>query len=271
MSDTAQSPATPPAAPDTSAAPAAQPAPGSPEHRAAMIAAYDAQFAKHAPATGAASEQPATQAQTAQQQQLPSDQSASPKLTDTPADEAAKPTAEDPKKGDEAGAKSLGDLYASGDLVTGFNAEKVPDTVAAAFKAAGLDDDAITAMHSQFRAGQLALQREQATNLHQAAGGKGQFDALVAWGQKNLTQEQREFYDMQLNGPNAAEAIAVLKQRMVAGQDPKVVLANANAAPAAEGFRDKSEMMAAMNDPRYKTSEAFRQDVRAKLAVSRFQ
>lgn len=268
MSDTAQPQATPSPAPDASATPAAQPVPGSPEHRAAMIAAYDAQFTQHAP-VGAA-EQPATQAQTATQQQLPSDQSAAPALTGEPPPEGDKPKTDEAKKEDQPSGKSLGDLYASGDLVTGFNAETVPDTVVAAFKAAGLDDAAVAAMHSQFRAGQLALQREQVGALHQAAGGKAQFDALVAWGQKNLSAEQREFYDSQLNGPTAAEAIAVLKQRMAAGQDPAVILPNAGAAPAATGFRDKTEMQAAMSDPRYKVSEAYRQDVRAKLAVSRF-
>lgn len=236
-----------------------------------MIAAYDAQFAQHAPAPATQAEAaPATQAQTANQQQLPSDQSASPKLTDAPKVEGEQPKTDEAKKDDQPTAKTLGDLYASGDLVAGFNAEAVPDTVVTAFKAAGLDDAAIAAMHAQFRAGQQALQREQVGNLHQAAGGKEQFDALVSWGQKNLSQEQRQFYDEQLNGPNAAEAIAVLKQRMAAGQDPKVVLANSSAAPAVTGFRDKTEMMAAMSDPRYKASEAYRQDVRAKLAASRF-
>ncbi|WP_092581242.1 hypothetical protein [Achromobacter sp. NFACC18-2] len=234
-----------------------------------MIAAYDAQFTQHAPAPAAQAEvAPATQAQTANQQQLPSDQSASPKPTDEPKVEGEQPKTDEAKKGDQP--KNLGDLFASGDLVAGFNAEAVPDTVVSAFKAAGLDDAAIAAMHAQFRAGQQALQREHASNLHQAAGGKAQFDALVAWGQKNLSQEQRQFYDEQLNGPNAAEAIAVLAQRMTAGQDPKVVLANTSAAPAVTGFRDKTEMMAAMSDPRYKTSEAYRQDVRVKLAASRF-
>ncbi|MHC0508783.1 capsid assembly protein [Achromobacter aegrifaciens] len=236
-----------------------------------MIAAYDRQFTQHAPAPAAQAEvAPATQAQTAPQQQLPSDQSAAPKLTDEPKVEGEKPTTDEPKTDEKPSGQSLGDLYVSGDLVSGFNAETVPDNVVSAFKAAGLDDDAIVAMHAQFRAGQLALQREQVGNLHQAAGGKDQFDALVAWGQKNLSQAQREYYDAELNGPNAAEAIAVLRQRMNAGQDPKVVLANTTAAPAVQGFRDKFEMQAAMSDPRYKISEAFRNDVRAKLAASRF-
>ena len=261
------------ATPETPATtPAPAPVPGTPEHRTAMIAAYDAQFvqAGTAPVETAVPPQPATQAQTAPQQPLPNDQ-VPPKLTPTPPKEGEAAPAEGEKKQETpAESKTLGDLYTSGELLSGFNAEEVPPTVASAFKAAGLDDAAIAEMHERFRAGQLALQREHVANLQKAAGGAEAFNALVAWGQQNLTPEQCAFYDQQLEGPNAADVIALLRQRMSAGRDPQLVVPNGQTSPAVSGFRDKAEMIEAMSHPNYQKSDAYRAEVQRKLAASKF-
>lgn len=248
-----------------SATPAA-PAPGSPEYQAAMIAAYEAQFGKiDLPATA---EPAATQA-------TPTDPNApSPKLTDPPVDQTDpnKPKdSEAPKDGETpSDAPSLGALFEKGDVLNALGAEKVPDEIAADLKKLGLTDEQLAGLNARVR-GLLALETEVATTkLHTAAGGKAEFDALVAWGQKNLSVEQREYFDGQLNGPMAAEAIAVLKQRMNAGQDPKLTLGSGGSKPVVTGYRSNQELVAAMADPRYWTDAAYHNDVKQKLAVSTF-
>jgi len=244
-----------------------------------MIAAYDAQFAQ---ASGTA--QPAAQGNpeaAAQGAQDPAADTPSPRLTDKPAGESQpgeqKPAENEPdtnkpkegEEGDKPSTPNLGELFKDGTFQSGFAAEKIPDNLAAALKGVGLEDEAIASIHESFRAGQAALQRETVGKLHTAAGGKAEFDALVAWGQKNLSAEQREYFDGQLNGPMAVEAIAVLRQRMTTGQDPKLAMGSGSQ-PVVTGFRSNQEVVAAMADPRYWTDQAYHNDVKAKLAASRF-
>lgn len=244
-----------------------------------MVAAYDGQGGTTDPAPKA----PETPVEEAPKVEVDPNAPA-PRLTDKPADEKkpegeqTDPPAEQKPEGDEKPdenkeapkAPSLSDLFEDGTFVSGFNSEKLPDNLSAALEAVGLNKDQQSAIHEQFRAGQAALQREATANLHKAAGGKDQFEALVAWGQKNLTKEQAAFYDAQLNGPMAADAIALLTQKMNAGRDPNLVnVTGAQGGPVA-AFRDQTEMMAAMADPRYQTSEAFRAEVATRLRLSTF-
>lgn len=228
-----------------------------------MIAAYDAQFASAAPAPAAA---PADPPKTPE---VPPDPNASsPKLTDPPVGEEPPKDPSDPK--DPQATPSLGDLFKDGTFAKGFTAEQIPDNLSAALKAAGLDDAAISEIHTTFRAGQAAVQREAVGRLHEAAGGKAAFDSLIQWGQKNLSAEQREYFDGQLNGPMAAEAIAVLRQRMQSGSDPKIAVGTTSAGPVVSGFRSQQEVTAAMADPRYWNDPAYHNEVKAKLKVSTF-
>ncbi|WP_197341605.1 capsid assembly protein [Ralstonia solanacearum] len=266
-----------PATPETPAAPV-QPAPDSPEYRAAMVAAYEAQGGNPDPAA----KTPETSASETPKVEVDPNAPV-PRLTDKPADdpkpeaEKTDPPAEKTAEGEEGAenkdapkAPSLGDLFTDGTFVTGFNSEKLPESLSTALEAAGLTPEMQAAIHEQFRSGQAALQRETTASLHKAAGGKEQFEQLVAWGQKNLTKEQAEFYDAQLNGPMAADAIALLTQKMNAGRDPNLVnVAGAQGGPVS-AFRDQTEMMAAMSDPRYQTSEAFRAEVATRLRLSTF-
>lgn len=136
--------------------------------------------------------------------------------------------------------------------------------------ALGISNDQVLQMQAQFRAGQEALTREAEGKLFEAAGGKAEFTALIAWGQQNLTPEQKTFYEGLLNGPDAVSAVGILKQKMTASVDPSLVNVTGRTSAAVTAFRDQSELVAAMADQRYQSSEAFRQEVAAKLRASRF-
>ncbi|AYX32608.1 hypothetical protein EGY16_32795 [Burkholderia pseudomallei] len=258
--------------PNTPANPATPEAPvlvpDSPEYRAAMIAAADASNgvtppnpAAAAPATG--STEPA----------VADPNAPTPKLTDPVPGETTKtdPPSTPEKTDGEPVAFDFAKAFDDGSIITEFNAEKPSETLIAGMaKALGISGDQVLQMQAQFRAGQAALTREAEGKLFEAAGGKAQFNEVIAWGQKNLSQDQKVFYEQMLNGPDAASAVSILQQKMQASVDPSLVSVTGRSGGAVAAFRDQSELIAAMADPRYQASQAYRQEVADKLRISRF-
>lgn len=261
MSEATPQPAVPGAPAPTEASPSPAPAapePGTPEHRLKMIADYDAQFAKPAPKPEVKTDP------------VVDPNALTPKLTDNPDAPKEEPKADETKdEAKESEAPAVNEALVA-EFAAGFNAEKLPDTLVDALVKLGFPKDAIEQHHSAHLAGQRALIASQTQGLYQAAGGEASFKALVAWGQKNLSAEQQQFYDTQFNGPAAKEAIAVLQQRMNAGRDPSIALGNATASGTTVGFKDQLEVTKAMSDPRYWTDEAYHNSVKSRLAVSRY-
>lgn len=199
-----------------------------------------------------------------------------PKLTDPPKTGEEPPKEPEKTEGDEAETPPAYDFkkgFEDGSVVEAFNAEKTdPALLNTLAKALGIQPDQAQSMVDQFKLGQQALVAQSETKLFEAAGGKAEFNAIIAWGQKNLPADQKTFYEGLLNGPDAASAVQILKQKMAAGSDPSLVNVN-NAIPGGQvsAFRDQAEMVAAMQDPRYQQSEAYRQEVANRLRVSQFR
>lgn len=258
-------------APAPAPAPAA-PEPGSPEHKAAMIAAYDAQFA--APEAKPTVNGEATKTP----EELAAEEAA--KTTKTPEEIAAEAEASKSAKTPEElaaedAAKAgtppvLADLVDSGDFFAGLGADTVPEALTAALVAAGLKAEQVPAINERLKQLLKAEATLQTQGLHKVAGGEAEFSALIAWGKANFTPEQAAFYDAQLNGPNAAEVIELLKVKAAKGTDPKLVQANGSAVPSTQGYRSQAEMQRDMRDPRYQTDPAFRADVRQKLKYATY-
>lgn len=237
-----------------------------------MVAAYDAQFGTPTP------EAPKTPAVVPGTEAPAVDPNAPvPKLTDevpkTPEEIAAAAAAEaaKPKEGEEATkVPALAELFESGDFMAGIAAETIPENLTKAFEAAGFKPEQVAAINERMRQ-LVALETQVNTEkLYVAAGGKEQFAALVKWGQANMTVEQRAYYDTELNGPNAAEAIAVLTARMNKGSDPRLTTVSANVNPPVLTFQSSAEMQAAMRDPRYQNDPAYRNSVAERLRHARF-
>ena len=119
----------------------------------------------------------------------------------------------------------------------------------------------------------LKRQGEQMKSaVFDAVGGEAEYKALVSWGQKNLSQQQRESFDQTLHSGDVnliilaakglhADYRKTLEPRLIAGQASGKEM---------NVFRSKAEMTQAMRDPRYEKDSAFRQDVLDRLARSRF-
>lgn len=120
-------------------------------------------------------------------------------------------------------------------------------------------------------------QREAATleaSLHTAAGGKEQFDSLIAWGKQALTAQEQAYFDEQFNGPFAAQAVQLLAQKRgtpaTPSADVPLHVGGGGGAGASVGFRSQKEMTDAMSDPRYWSDPAYHADVARRLAFSNF-
>lgn len=230
-----------------------------------MIAAYDAQFTSpeatppvQAPA-GAGESKPEGEQKPVEGEGAPEGEKKpeTPEVPETPKDGETPPVV-------------LADLVDSGDFFAGLGADTVPEALSAALVAAGLKAEQVPAINERLKQLLKAEATLQTQGLHKVAGGEAEFNALIAWGKANFTPEQATFYDAQLNGPNAAEVIELLKVKSAKGQDPKLVQVNGGAQPVVQGYRSQAEMQRDMRDPRYQNDPAFRADVRNKIKYATY-
>jgi hypothetical protein len=147
---------------------------------------------------------------------------------------------------------------------------KLSDASVAALKAKGLDEATI----NQHVEGTKALASQYRATLAQAIGGEENLVELGAWAKVNLTDKQAAAFDAALGSGDAELASLAIRgvySRYVEaeGSDPKLVSGEGDVSKGIEPFRDSAEVTAAMRDPRYQTSEAYRQDVAKRLGVSK--
>lgn len=110
-------------------------------------------------------------------------------------------------------------------------------------------------------------------------GNEADLETLYDWAGKNLPKEVLEGYNALVSGATrnipAAKLMLdsfVSRYNEALGRDPSgTVTAEAGSRGAGpQPFGDRSEMIAAMSDKRYETSEAYRRSVEARVAVTQF-
>lgn len=107
-----------------------------------------------------------------------------------------------------------------------------------------------------------------------SAGGAENYAQMVQWASKELPKEQVEAYNRTVNsGDRHATLLAIegLKSKFIAANGSAPRLLQGGGIPTGTAaFRSTAEMVAAMNDPRYKTDQAYRDHVAQRLAASPF-
>lgn len=118
-----------------------------------------------------------------------------------------------------------------------------------------------------------AMQQDAFTTAHKAAGGQEAFDSARKWASANFNDAEFAAYNEAVakGGPSLELAVSGLVSRWRAsvGQEGITVLGK-QVGGAAAGYGSMKEMSAAMSDPRYRTDPAYRREVEAKAAVSKF-
>lgn len=105
-------------------------------------------------------------------------------------------------------------------------------------------------------------------------GGEAKFQQMVQFARANYTAEQLEAYNTAVSSGDYAtvsQAVRALKASYEGKRGVQPQYLQGNTVPntgAGDVFRDMSEFLDALNDPRYSKSEAYRQTVTDKLARS---
>ena len=118
--------------------------------------------------------------------------------------------------------------------------------------------------------GQTALADHRSNSIMATVGGKEQYSEMIDWASKNLSPEEVRAFNSTIDTGTLEQA-----QLAIAGVQSKYKSNNAepnlfsgNNADSNVGYRSVGEMLADINDPRYSTDSAFRQDVEQKVKLS---
>lgn len=140
---------------------------------------------------------------------------------------------------------------------------------------AGLSKDYVDTYIAGIKA-QVALKDIEAQQIvsavHTIAGGPEAYNVMIQWASQNLTPDEIKVLNEGLLGDAVHAKIAAenLKTKYTAanGSNPLLYMGT-NPVTSGDVFKDRSEMSAAMKDPRYKTSEAYRAEVALKVGRSK--
>lgn len=116
----------------------------------------------------------------------------------------------------------------------------------------------------------------QMQETYAAVGGQEQFEKMAEWASKNWNEDQAKAYNEAVNSGDKGRidlALRALKAdySKANGSRPQKLLNGGGAnVPGGDVFANMQQLMAAQNDPRYRTDPAYRQSVIDKLARSPF-
>ncbi len=117
------------------------------------------------------------------------------------------------------------------------------------------------------------LQQGQVKEIQDTYGGEAAYGEMIAWAAGVLTDSEKSAFDMAIKNPNydmVKLAVAGLHARYQAegNREPKLVSGRTNKRGSREKFESTAQVIAAMNDPQYKTDPAYRAKVEEKLSRS---
>ena len=116
------------------------------------------------------------------------------------------------------------------------------------------------------------LTQDQVDGMMNSVGGKEQYQQIMNWAVQNLPKSDIEAFDAIVESANPFQinmAVEAMAKRYTDanGQDGKMIQGR-SASTGVESYRSQAEMIRDMNDPRYDTDPAYRNDVMTKLANS---
>lgn len=123
----------------------------------------------------------------------------------------------------------------------------------------------------QYIAGTKALVEQQANALYSKVGGQEAYNAMIQWASENLSPDEIDAYNASVSAGDAKQAEFAVKSlearyRVENAGEPRFISGTKAAAPG--GYESAAQIVAAMSDPRYKTDEAYRDEVVRKIAHS---
>ena len=113
------------------------------------------------------------------------------------------------------------------------------------------------------------LTDKEVSTIKDSVGGEKGYSDLINWSSQNISESESEAFDSIVNTGNA-DAIQLLVYGLKARYDDANgyegrMLTGKTAPTNTDVFRSQAEVVRAMNDPRYDSDPAYRQDVYSKL------
>lgn len=142
------------------------------------------------------------------------------------------------------------------------------------FEQAGFSRDVVEAYLrgvSQSQAEAVEITEAQIGQIKAVAGGDEGYAELTQWMSANLQAEDlQSFHDTLTSGDFSAilAAVTAMNTRRQQAQGTEGTLRSGRSPAAAQGYQTEAEMLEDMRKPEYKTSQAFRDKVAAKIAAS---
>jgi len=116
------------------------------------------------------------------------------------------------------------------------------------------------------------LTEDQAEQLYEMVGGEQAYQSMLEWAGQSLSKEEIEMYDSVMGDGNANSiffAVQALANKYFDNVGSEGELLTGRGASESNAiFRSQSELVQAMNDPRYDNDPAYRSDVMTKLENS---
>ena len=133
--------------------------------------------------------------------------------------------------------------------------------------------DVFKAMAGEEPAGE-DISQQDVNSIYNSVGGEEQYQNLIGWAKDNFSQEEINAYDSlietgDVNQINFALQALTTRYTDAMGQDGEML--QGKPAASQSTFRSQQELIEAMNDPRYDSDPAYRNDVIDKLGRSEVQ
>ena len=125
----------------------------------------------------------------------------------------------------------------------------------------------------QYRQAQdTELATRDVVSIKNEFGGESQYNEMITWASKNLTDSEQKAFNNMIKTPDLDQirmAVAGIQANYQAqgNREPSLIGGKA-ARNVGERFESTAQVVAAMNDPLYKTDPAYRAKIEAKIARS---
>jgi ribosomal protein L11 len=177
----------------------------------------------------------------------------------------ATPTGDDPA---QKAVESAGLNFEQ--LVEEFNATgKLSENAYKAFEKIGIPKN----MVDGYIEGQVALNEQRNQTVFSWVGGQDKYTEMVTWAKANLKPEEIQAYDKIVSGRDMQQ-ISLAVQGLhnlftkANGTEGNLLSFNNNGSNTGAKFDSVEQLKAAIRNPRYKTDEAYRKEVQAKIMNS---
>jgi len=182
-------------------------------------------------------------------------------------DDPPKPTEGDGEGGDEAGKAAADAAKSAGVDMNALEAEFMEN--------GKLSDERYTELEGKgFARGEIdefiefrtAKADRYMAELHGEVGGEEQFDTMATWASENWSEGELKEYNAAVDSQDMGRAKIAMKGlrsdfEKANGVTPKLLDGDGGSGQSGSTYRSDAEMHRDMQDPRYKTDPAFRQDV----------